>query len=165
MDVRRIVLRPVRLADSDLVLAWANDPLTRAAGFHPQPIDPEAHAGWYAARLANPDSRTWIGEAGGIPVGQVRADRERDGRVEMGISVAPEARGKGLSKPLLTAGMAAAVEDLGAATLVALVRPENQISLRLFRDVGFVDDGSDERAGIRCLRLIRDVDGTVTARR
>ena len=112
----------VRLAtpdDRDLVLGWANDPVTRAWSFHPTPIEPETHAAWFAARLIDQANRLWIGETQGVPVGQVRAHIGDDGRVELGISVAPEARGRRLAAPLLQAGMAAADRELGATAFVA----------------------------------------------
>jgi RimJ/RimL family protein N-acetyltransferase len=150
-----IRLRPAAVADRDLLLGWANDPDTRARSFHPQAISAETHRAWLAARLADPDSRIWIGESGGVPVGQVRAQRGPEGRVELGISVARTARGRRLSAPLLLAGMAAAGRELGATAFIALVRPDNEASLRLFRGAGFIDKGRGERAGVACLRLER----------
>ena len=148
-----VALRPAEARDRDLVLEWANDPVTRAWSFHPEPIAADTHAAWYAARLADPDSRIWVGEVAGTPIGQVRAQRGADGRAEVGISVAAGERGKGYAGPLLRAGMAAAQVELDATRLVALVRPDNERSLRLFRGAGFADEATGERAGIECVVL------------
>ena len=154
-------LRLVGPGDRDLLLEWANDAATRAASLHPDPIDASTHDAWFAQRLPSPAGRIWIGEIRGHPIGQVRIDRidsggdARDGRGEVGISVASEARGLGLASRLLLAGMDAAVQALGVTTFVAVVRPENARSLALFREAGFSDDSEGVRDGIVCRILVR----------
>jgi len=44
-------LRRATASDADLLLDWANDPVTRAASFHPDPIDRSGHVRWLAARV------------------------------------------------------------------------------------------------------------------
>jgi RimJ/RimL family protein N-acetyltransferase len=149
----------VRLAgsgDRDLLLAWANDPSTRAASFNPAPIDPATHEAWFARRLSMTDGRIWIGVVDGRPIGQVRVDRDSNGRGEVSISVAEEERGRGFARKLLLAGMAAAGRELGVTTLVALIRPENTRSLALFRKVGFRKEAMGERNGIPCWIMVRE---------
>src|SRR5206468_384825 len=104
-----------------LLLEWANDPTTRGAGFHPGSIDPPTHRRWLEARLAAPQSRLFVGLEDGIPIGQVRLEAGPDGRVEVGISVAPDARGRGVGRALLRAGLAAGADDkeLGADVFTA----------------------------------------------
>lgn len=149
-------LRLAGSGDRDLLLAWANDAATRSASFHPDPIDRATHEAWFARRLAMTDGRIWIGVVDGRPIGQVRVDRDSDGRGEVSISVAEEARGRGFARKLLLAGMAAATRELGITTLVALVRPENTRSLALFRKVGFRDEAEGERNGIPCRIMVRE---------
>jgi RimJ/RimL family protein N-acetyltransferase len=149
-------LRHAGSGDRDLLLAWANDAEVRAASFHPGQIDRATHEAWFAQRLTKSDGRIWIGMVDGRPIGQVRVDRDADGRGEVSISVAGEARGQGFARMLLLAGMAAATRELGVTTLVALVRPENARSLALFRGVGFRDEAEGERNGIPCRIMVRD---------
>lgn len=149
-------LRVAGSGDRDLLLAWANDAETRAASFHPGHIDRATHAAWFAHRLAKSDGRIWIGLVDGLPIGQIRVDRDAEGRGEVSISVAEEARGRGLARGLLLAGMAAAARDLGVTTFVALVRPDNARSLALFRRAGFRDEAEGERNGIPCRIMVRD---------
>jgi RimJ/RimL family protein N-acetyltransferase len=149
-------LRLAGSGDRDLLLAWANDAETRAASFHPDQIDPATHEAWFAHRLAKRDGRIWIGMVDGRPIGQVRVDRDAQGRGEVSISVAEEERGQGFARRLLLAGIAAATRELGVTTLVALVRPENARSLALFRGVGFRDEAVGERNGFPCLIMVRD---------
>jgi RimJ/RimL family protein N-acetyltransferase len=149
-----VVVRPATAADRDLVLAWANDPVTRARSFRLEEIDPAAHDTWFAARLADRHGRIWIGESAARPVGQVRVDGDPEGRGRVGITVAPEARGRGLAGPLLEAGMEAATKELGVISFIALVRPDNGISLRLFAAAGYVDEGPGAHAGVACRVLV-----------
>jgi RimJ/RimL family protein N-acetyltransferase len=146
-------IRPATAADARLLLEWANDPGTRAAGFHPQPIDAATHGRWLAQRLASPSSRLLIGVAEDHAVGQVRLDGEADGRVEVGIAVAPDARGRGVGRDLLAAalGVARADPGLDARFFVARIRPDNVASIALFAGAGFHFADRTECNGVPCL--------------
>src|SRR6185503_8186382 len=48
-----VTLRPATAADEALLLVWANDVGTRAAGFRPDPISAEDHRRWLADRLGS----------------------------------------------------------------------------------------------------------------
>jgi RimJ/RimL family protein N-acetyltransferase len=144
-----ISIRPATEADADLLLRWANDPTTRAAGFHPAVIDGATHERWLAARLASATSRLYVAMDGDVPVGQVRLEAGPDGRVEVGISVAPEARGRGIGHDLLRAGLEAGAADpeLRVDVYVARIRAENQPSIALFTGAGFIQVGTEEFTG------------------
>lgn len=150
-----ITVRPANADDADLLLRWANEPTTRAAGFHPDPIDPDTHRAWLARRLADPRGRLFIGVDDGEPIGVVRLDVDQDGRTEVGISVAEAARGGGAGRRLLTAGLEAATATtagprLRIRTFVARIRPDNAASLALFASGGFRDVGPGEVNGRPC---------------
>jgi RimJ/RimL family protein N-acetyltransferase len=134
-----VTVRAATMRDSDLLLAWANDPATRAQSFQPDRIEAATHELWLANRLVSPSSRLLIGLEGPTPIGQVRFDRDPDGTVEVGISVAADARNRGLGGSLLTAGLAAVRRDrsLGVRTFVARIRLDNDVSAALFRGAGF----------------------------
>jgi len=71
---------------------------------------------------------------------------------EVGISVAPEARGRGVARRLLAAAVEAARGDptFAPVALLARVRPENGASLALFRGAGFREIGGDVVNGLPC---------------
>lgn len=149
---------PLRLragvaADAELLLEWANDPVTRAASFHSATISPADHERWLAERLASPATTLWIGELDGRPIGQVRIELDPAGTGEVGISVAPLARGSGVGRRLLNVALLEASRSLPVNAFVARVRPENEPSLALFRAAGFVDEGPGTSAGVPCLVL------------
>lgn len=153
-DGLAVTLRPATLDDAELLLVWANDPVTRASGFHPRPIEPDEHRAWLAARLASAASRLYIGMAGGEPVGQLRLERGPD-QTEISISIAPDARGRGHGRRLLAAGVAAARADpsIAGAPLIARVRPDNRASRALFGAAGFVEREQTTVEGEACLIL------------
>jgi RimJ/RimL family protein N-acetyltransferase len=148
-----ITVRRASADDAERLLAWANDPATRAAGFHPSPIDAATHGRWLDGRLASAASRVLIGLEDGLPVGQVRLEAGADRRVEVGISVAPDARGRGVGRALLKAGLAAGLADpdLQIEVFVARIRPDNAASLALFGGAGFRLSGMGEVAGVPCV--------------
>jgi RimJ/RimL family protein N-acetyltransferase len=142
-------LRRATEADADLLLGWANDPVTRAASFHPDPIDRVGHVRWLAARLASPTTGFWIGESDdGRPIGQVRVEGD-----EISISVAPNSRGRGFGRTLLAAAVDEAVRILPLERLLARVRVDNPTSLALFAGAGFVELGRGLCEGVPCVEL------------
>lgn len=148
-----ITVRPATADDAALLLDWANEPTTRAAGFHRDTIDEATHRRWLAARLASPTSRLYVGLADDRPIGQVRLDGAPDGRVEVGISVAAEARGRGIGRDLLHAGLVAGRADPGLQVdvFVARIRPDNAASIALFTASGFLFVGSEDVSGEEAL--------------
>jgi UDP-2,4-diacetamido-2,4,6-trideoxy-beta-L-altropyranose hydrolase len=124
--------------DRDRLLEWANDPVTRAAGFHAEAIPADVHEQWFARRLADPAAgRIWIGVAAGRPAGVMRVDRAPDDALVVSITLAPEARGKGQSGALLGAGLAAARRAYPGAHFRAWIRVGNTVSSALFERAGF----------------------------
>jgi RimJ/RimL family protein N-acetyltransferase len=133
-----LTLRPVTGADEGLLLEWANDPMTRAASRAHEPIAPVDHHRWLERRLASPhEARLWIGEVDGRPMGVVRFERRAPSDIEVSITVAPIARGRGLARPLLDAGIAAAHAAFGRVRILADILPGNDASVALFTGAGF----------------------------
>lgn len=164
----RVRVRPAVAADADLLLDWANDPDARAASLTPGPIERAGHVRWLEGILASDRAGLWIGLAGDVagaggagaggagaerPIGQVRVVVDERGDGEVSVSLAAEARGRGLSVPLLQAGLAAAAMTLPVTTFVAHVRPANEPSRRLFLRAGFQPEGTVIRHGIEVLEF------------
>src|SRR5438105_158086 len=83
-----LVWREARQADADVLWRWANDRETRQNSFSRSPIPYAAH------------------------VGQVRFDIA-DGVAEIGITVAPERRGRGYGKAMLQQAIRCLHEERG----------------------------------------------------
>jgi len=143
-------LRPARPEDAELVWRWANDPAVRAMAFTSEPILWDAHAAWYAAKLADPRCRVAILETtDGVPLGQIRFDEGPQG-LEVDVSVASMWRGQGLGRVLLTQGLEAAARRWPMGTsVVAKILIDNQASVSLFERCGFIRKGTDSFQGKR----------------
>jgi len=129
--------RPATESDEALLLEWANDPDVRANSFTSDRIDALAHGDWFRKKLDAPsDCRLFIIETdAGMPIGQVRFDRDGDCWV-INFSLDPRARGRGLGRPMLSA----AIQCFAAAgnhLLLAKVKPSNHASQRVFEGLGF----------------------------
>lgn len=150
-----ITMRSVRAEDSDLVLAWANDPGTRRYAFSTGAISRDIHAGWFARRLANSDVVFLIAETPyGVALGQVRFELQADGRWEISYLVAPAFRGRGLARKMLSAGIDTLVQRHPEAIVTGLVKPENTASTRIFSALGFSGAPSAEHAD--AIRFVLD---------
>ena len=140
-------LRPADASDSEDLLAWRNDPETRANSRSTGPVDAATHQTWLAHALADPNRRLWIAEAAGEKVGTLSVIRLEDGRAEFSITVAPNRRGRGIGVAMLRAGVAESRRLWPGAPLLAWIRTTNTASRRLFERCGFRLLG--EEAGFR----------------
>lgn len=154
MTGRAVVrVRPAGAADARRIFDWANDPVTRAMSFHPDPISWTEHEGWFRRVTSDPGVLLFIAEVeegeGWAPCGQVRIDE--DGTVS--LAIAPRHRGRGLAVPALRAAVAHAGQR-GHRELTAYVKPENERSRKVFSEAGFDRAGQTEVRGQLCLRYI-----------
>lgn len=142
-----LTLREAAAGDELLLLEWANDPVVRASAFRQAPVQPQDHARWFAARLADrQDCSIFILEApNGIPVGQVRFER-RGGISEIGYSVAAPFRGLGVAAQLLQLAVDALPRE-GATEVLGRVKPDNEASARVFRRLGFAESRTQDERG------------------
>jgi RimJ/RimL family protein N-acetyltransferase len=130
-------LRPATTDDSERLLAWRNDSQTRAMAVVQAAVERATHARWLAARLGDADTLLTIVEEDGEPVGTVRLDRHGRDEAELSLTIAPEARGRGLARPAIELGAEHAQHQWGVARVTARIRPENTASLRAFAAAGF----------------------------
>lgn len=138
-------LRPAREGDRERLRTWRNDPGTVAAS-NGRTVEPAEHAAWFEAKLADADSRLWIIEYEGSPVGQVRMDRRPRGEAELHIALAADAQGKGIGPAAIEAALRELPASWQTAAVVARVQYGNRASLAAFAKAGFVESSADQRA-------------------
>jgi RimJ/RimL family protein N-acetyltransferase len=80
----------------------------------------------------------YIVQADGRPAGSLRLERRDPACAELSITLAPDARGRGLGRAAITLGVEQARDALGVSTVLARVREDNPRSVRAFAAVGFV---------------------------
>lgn len=131
-------LRLARSSDSDVILGWANDPVTRRNAFNPRPISVREHQAWYERRLSSPDVVFLLAETrSGIPVGQVRFERQPDQSWEVSYLVAPLFRGRHIARPMLDLAIRRLRADPARQLVSGYVKPANRASIRVFEGLGF----------------------------
>jgi RimJ/RimL family protein N-acetyltransferase len=129
-------LRPAEPSDARDVWAWRNDAESRAASRGTEPVTWEVHEAWFARVLEDPARTMLVGcdPQTGEKVGMVRFDPPGpDGERLVSVNIAPERRGRGFGEKLL----AAALAREGAGRVIAEVRRDNIVSVRLFQALGF----------------------------
>jgi pseudaminic acid synthase len=155
-EVPAVALRRATRDDAARLLAWRNDPETRARSLSPAEVTPAQHEAFLARSLDAADRWLLVAEAGGAPVGVVRLDVDGPASMEVSITVAPEARGQGYSVAMLRA-VETEARERGAVRLVAVLRPENAVSRRAFEAAGYHGFVRHARAGhelVRCERRL-----------
>jgi RimJ/RimL family protein N-acetyltransferase len=139
-DDRILTLRPATTADARLLHEWRNDPQSRQAWRNSAFVPWQEHCAWLAAVLVSPHHFMRIAEAGGEPLGVVRADRQ-DGGWELSWTVAPQARAKGIGRAMLRQFVAAL-----DGRLTAVIRKNNVASARIAAAAGFQQCGETPTA-------------------
>lgn len=142
-------LRPAATDDCERLLEWANDPETRAASFHPEPIPPTVHRGWFEASLRGA-RRLYVIERDGIAAGVARLDSINAQEAEVSLTVAPGYRCRGIGKAALLA-LAETARSSGISELLARIRKDNPHSQRTFERAGFERVGEEPVNGIPAL--------------
>ena len=133
-------LRPARADDSRAVWDW------RRAGdgdryYRSGAATPFAdHDAWWTGALTS-ERALLIAEYHGTSIGHLRLDPGPDGTT-VSIVMAPAARGRGLARAVLEAGLRHAA-DSGVRRIRAEVHTGNTASVRLFEKAGFVSVASD----------------------
>lgn len=134
--------RPVGMEDARTLWNWRNDPSTRAMSRNGGEIPYAAHVDWVQSSLGRSERHLFIAHDDHGDVGTVRWDRHAPHEWEVSITVAPERRGQGLGRSLLSAGESALLRTVGTDVLrfLAVVHEENEASRRLFVRSGYLPD-------------------------
>jgi RimJ/RimL family protein N-acetyltransferase len=134
-----LAVRAAAASDEDLLLEWANDPLTRRNSFDRALIGADSHHEWLRDRLHASQSCVLlvIETQDGMPLATARFDRIETGW-RLNYSVGAQYRGRGLGLRVLEHALATlARSHSGAAWVMARVMAANEPSHRVFRRLGF----------------------------
>jgi UDP-2,4-diacetamido-2,4,6-trideoxy-beta-L-altropyranose hydrolase len=149
-------LRPACADDSRLLWVWANDPLDRAASFSTEPIAWEVHQSWLARKLGDPSCRLFmVLDGNDVPIGQIRFELTGPETAEISIGLAPTSRGKGYGARAIEVGVREIVSSTSIENVVALIKPGNHESRRVFEKAGFEQVGEELAKGQPVVRYVR----------
>lgn len=148
-------LRAATGEDCAFVFELHNDPAVRAVSIRTELIEWEDHERWFADRIDHPAEPILVVEEQGERLGVVRFAGADTGEATVSIALAEAARGRGLGRRALGAGLTRLFDTTEVQRVVAWVRPDNGGSRRAFAAAGFAPVGFDEQEGIRLERFER----------
>ena len=135
-----LLIRLAAETDVKLLFDWANDPLVRRMSFSCEPIGLAVHEPWLTERLADPDCRLFmVLDKRKTPMGLVRFTRVGKGRWELGVTLAPKRRGRGLAASVIARGCEGLRAEQGKVKIGARTRVENTAFRQAAARVGFVE--------------------------
>jgi RimJ/RimL family protein N-acetyltransferase len=141
-----VSLREAAATDAYSLWLWANDVESRRASHGREPIPWSEHFAWFETRLKDSGTVFFVAEAESRkPVGSIRFETTDEwSTARLSYVVAPEARGLGLARAIVTAGCDELRKRRGVARIVADTLRANPRSVRVFSSLKWVekDNGS-----------------------
>ena len=152
--------RPAEPGDCRQVFDWANDPVIRQASFHSSGIGWQEHEQWFERTLADRNTHFWIIMLHGHrPAGQVRFVKSGEETV-ISISLAAGFRNAGLGSRAIQMACRRLFAAGGISQVSALVKKENEQSVKSFATAGFERISEEMAHGVPTLKMtMRDMRG------
>jgi RimJ/RimL family protein N-acetyltransferase len=150
-DGRPVILRSVRLTDTDLLFDWQSDDKTRRYAHNPEKPNYEDHRSWVRNRIEKTDAYTEIIIHGDDPAGVIRLDPINAGVYMISIYIAPEKYSLGIGKSALSY----VSQLLPDTEFRAEIHEDNHASKALFASMGFTQIGNGEYVKYACKKESR----------
>jgi RimJ/RimL family protein N-acetyltransferase len=154
LRTERLVLRQLRLSDLAAFHAYRNDETT--AEFQswtvPYPLEKAEQVVGELAAMDGPADDTWFSYGIADPVtdqllGDISVRLEWNGRAaEIGFTLAPDSRGKGIAFEAANRVIEHLLNDLGVQRLHASLHPDNYDSMSLLERLGMIYEGTSRQA-------------------
>ena len=136
-----MMFRMAMIGDAEMLMKWRNDPVTVAQFRSNRAVSIIEHEKWLRDRIARGDP-TFIAyeDDHNPPIGTVHMNKmeHKDNGYEVSVTVAPEARGRGLGGKILKE----VCDDYPESTLYTEIKYDNAASMKSFGAAGFVQIGS-----------------------
>lgn len=133
-------VRKANPADAVFFYELANDPETRSASINGENIRWEDHLSWFQKVTTSAEHWVYVFEHAGKASGIVRFQITKDGP-SLSYTMAPHARGLGLSAILLSLGIQKFFAETHYRTIVGLIAEDNIRSQKSFAKVAFSETG------------------------
>lgn len=138
-----LTFRKATANDSELYLAWVNEPTVRRNSVNSEIVQREHHEMWFNKKLNDPASLLLVAAYDNIPCGQIRLDQVENKNVyEIDYSIDIKFRGMGLAKLILAEGAMLLKERKPAAEVLGKVKEQNLPSVKAFIAAGYVNIAS-----------------------
>lgn len=121
--------------DLELTFNWANDPDVRLNSYSSDPIVFDNHKSWFYNKIQDSNSIYFIAEESNESIGQLRFEKVED-HVVIGVTIAPEQRGKGYGSGILREGLIE-YSKIWNLPVYAYIKVDNMASIKAFERAGF----------------------------
>ena len=135
-EAQELNLRKACWSDCRFLFRLRNEDEVRKNSFQTSEIPYSSHENWFAQKLQDVNTVIYILERNGQAIGQVRADRQ-ERTAEISYALCREARGRGLSRWMLSELENRLREDGFCSELYAEVKRENTASQKIFQSLGY----------------------------
>lgn len=132
-----VAIRDINITDKEITFDWANDKITRENSFNSQSITFEEHSTWFERKLNDKNATYYICEVNNKPASIVRFDKSEK-QVVIGITIAPDFRGKKLATQFLQKTCKKYTKDTNENKIYAYIKNENKASIKSFEKAGFI---------------------------
>lgn len=144
LETQRLTLRRLQDSDAEGLFSYRSEPsVAQWLTMEPQRVEdvladikqkadlePNMPGTWFQVGIFLRESNTLVGDCG------LHFLAEREHEAELGISLAPDARGNGYATEALRAVIEVLFFTFGKRRLIASIDPSNQSSIRLFQRLG-----------------------------
>lgn len=140
----KIVLRPIRDADTELIVKWRNNDRVRNNFIYRGPFTEAIHNQWMQDKVKTGEVIQYIIEYGKTPVGSVyyRDLDYQNNSAEFGIFIGEDnAIGKGVGKESIPLFLTLGFQVLGLHRVSLRHLAQNEIAHRLYLKTGFREEG------------------------
>jgi RimJ/RimL family protein N-acetyltransferase len=156
MCIPAITFRTVELSDCKQIWMWINDPLIRSVSFNSQSIPLGRHKEWFSSALANPDLVYYIVlDKNAKPFGQARFKIESKEAI-ISVLIGREYRGRSLGSLVIHGATEKFFAETEIDTAKAYIKPENEVSRKVFIKAGYIEQGWCDYNGNRAHLLIKN---------
>jgi len=128
------------LSHCKLLYDWRNDDSTRINNFDSKLIDFKSHSDWFNDKLNSDNAIIWILLKEKRPIGQLRIEKKPNESWEIDYSIDKLFRKNGFGKYLISF----CLKGQESKNLIAFVKSENIYSRKIFEDLGFTVEISDD---------------------
>ena len=145
MGRNMIKTRNAELIDSNEIFEWRNDELSRAMSHTGDIVDWGRHSAWFASSLENKNRLLLLCENknDSKKIAVVRFDVSAK-RALVSINIAPNMRGKGISKQCLSDAIEVFKNEFPQVIVLdAEIKSNNIGSQNLFKSIGFINTFND----------------------
>lgn len=146
-DEKEFSFRLARPDDAMMLWQWANDPITRRNSFNKEFIPWTTHEQWFQSMLVSPDAQIWVFEWHGIPVGQIRYNKNGSDGAQISFSIVPAYRGRGFGSKILKDSISYVSKELGVSFFEGFVSVHNDVSKKAFIKAGFEEAVTKQISG------------------